>query len=97
MLKILKNALFITLPYSIISAVLLFTVSVRWAAAINGDTETYYYGLDAIKFMIRSYGIINYLLDLLPQFLFFFITIFIALVTQGLIFYKKPRAFRTPS
>lgn len=90
MLRIFKNALLIAAPYSIISALLVFTVTLNWAAVNDGDTQTTYYGLEAVQFLIKSYGVINYLLGLAPQFLFFFITIFLALLTQSYIFYRKP-------
>ena len=90
MLRIFKNALLIAVPYSIISALLFFTVTLNWAAVNDGETQTTYYGFEAVQFLIKSYGVINYFLGLAPQFLFFFITIFLALLTQSYIFYRKP-------
>jgi hypothetical protein len=90
MLRILKNALLIAAPYSIISTLLAFIVTLNWAAVSDGETQTTYYGFDAVQFLIKSYGIVNYLLDLAPQFIFIFTAILLALITQGYIFYRKP-------
>ena len=89
MLRVFKNALLISVPYSIICALLSFIVTLNWAAVSDGVTQKTYYGVEAVQFLIKSYGLANYLLDLAPQLIFFFIAIFIALITQGYIFYRK--------
>ena len=90
MLRILKNALLIAAPYSIISTLLVFTVTLNWAAVSDGETQTTYYSFEAVQFLIKSFGIVNYLLDLAPQFVFIFTALLLALITQGYIFYRKP-------
>lgn len=90
MLRVFRNALFIAVPCSIISTLLAFLVTLNWGAVSDGATQTTYYGLDAVRFLIGSYGVVNYLLDLAPQFLFMFTVILFALITQGYIFYRKP-------
>ncbi|MBG0848182.1 hypothetical protein H3222_23580 [Pseudomonas chengduensis] len=90
MLRILKNALLIATPYSIISSLLAFAVTLNWAAVSDGENQTIYYGFDTVKFLIKSYGVVNYFLGLVPQFIFIFTVMIPALITQGYIFYRKP-------
>lgn len=90
MRKIIRQSLLISVPYSFLVSVLLYTFSIQFYAISPGeDSEVVYRGFDAVRFMVKELGIIHYLTKALPHYLFFGLSIFIALLIQGYINEKK--------
>jgi uncharacterized membrane protein SpoIIM required for sporulation len=90
MRKIIKQSLLISVLYSFLVSILFYTFSIQFYAVNPGeDTELVYRGLDAVRFMIKEFGIIHYLTNALPHYLFFGLSIFITLFIQGSINAKK--------
>ena len=87
--KILATAAVIAIPYSLVVAFLSFLVTSPWVRVYEQESQITFHGFDAVLYLIRSEGLIGYLLGLAPQFIFFFSTIFLALLIQG--FVLRPR------
>src|SRR5690606_6751249 len=93
MKKIITQALLIALPYSFLVSVLFYTLTVNFFAVSPGEpSEIVYYGFDAVRHMIREYGLVNYLAGILPHYIFFGCSILIALIIQGVINGKPKNA-----
>ena len=86
MRDIAKTALFISLPFSLVVGLVTYIFTLNLVGVRPGVPQTYYEGLDAVHFMIQADGLISYLYNLLPQFAFYFGSIFSALVIQGYIY-----------
>ncbi len=90
MKKIIKQSLLISMPYSFLISILFYTFSIQFYAVSPGeDSEVMYRGFDAVKFMIEDLGVVHYLANALPHYLFFGLSIFIALLIQGYINERK--------
>ena len=93
MKKIITQALLIALPYSFLVSVLFYTLTINFFAVSPGEpSEIVYYGFDAVRHMIREYGLVNYLAGILPHYIFFGCSILIALIIQGIINGKPKNA-----
>jgi hypothetical protein len=92
MLKILRNSIIVAVPFSLTAALLVFTVTSFWVAVFDEGTQKTYRGFEGVTYLIESQGLATYLLNLAPEFAFFFTSILLALITQGALFYRKPSA-----
>ena len=89
MVKILKVAMLIAAPYSVVVGMLSFAVSLNFLVIYEESTETTYYGIDAVSYLVGQRGVLGYLQDSLAHVVFFFMAILIALVIQGLIYRRQ--------
>lgn len=81
-----KQALAITIPYSFLVSIIFYSSTIEFfALADEGSPEVVYRGFEAVKHIIREDGIFEYILFAAPHYVFFSVTIFFALMIQGVI------------
>lgn len=90
MKRVLAQAFIIALPYSVFVSIVFYTFSIDFYAVMPVDEpEKVYLGFEAVQYMIKENGIFEYLRNAVPHYIFFGVTVFLALVIQGAINAKQ--------
>jgi len=92
MTKVFATAALIAAPYSLLVAFISVFITMPWVRVFENSSQTTLHGIDAIFYLIQEEGVWGYLLGLAPQFLFFLVTVFFALVIQGFVLGARKNA-----
>lgn len=85
MRNIVKTALFISVPFSVVAGLFSYIATLNFITILEDGSAVMLSGLAGVRYLIKMYGLIPYFASLLPQFSFFIGTIFLALVMHGCI------------
>ena len=71
--KVIKQALLISIPYSFLVSLILYTVRIESVEVFDATTKQTqaYYGFDAVKYLIETKGPLGYLSGMWPVYVFF--------------------------
>ena len=86
LLKVMKRALIIGTPYSLVIGAIWFSSKIHFTGIIDREGERLLTGLEAVPLWIEKQGVLGFLGSASPHFLFPFLVVFIALIIYGLVY-----------
>lgn len=90
--RIIKRALAVAIPYSLVATVLFFSFTLQYVAVAEPGGQVIYRGLEAVKYIIATEGWASYALGMSRHFELLFVVVLFALLIHGYVYHRESNA-----